>query len=103
MSLRSSAVAILLAILPSAGTCAEADRVETAEIVEAVFRSGPIKSFMLQRDGELLADVHRKGMRADRSTNVKRMSKSEKESLIAGNLALQADAATFQASGRSSG
>ena len=34
---------------------------------------------------------------------VKRMSKSEKESLIAGNLALQADAATFQASGRSSG
>jgi CubicO group peptidase (beta-lactamase class C family) len=76
MSLRSSAVAILLAILPSAGTCAEADRVETAEIVEAVFRSGPIKSFMLQRDGELLADVHRKGMRADRSTNVKSVSKS---------------------------
>ena len=49
---------------------------ETAAIVEEIFRTGPIKSFMLQRDGELLIEAHRMGMRADRTTNVKSVSKS---------------------------
>ncbi|MDJ0778142.1 MAG: serine hydrolase [Gammaproteobacteria bacterium] len=50
--------------------------VDEAAIVAAAWRTGPIKSFMLQRDGELLVEAHRAGMRADRSTNVKSVSKS---------------------------
>ncbi|MHC5179448.1 MAG: serine hydrolase domain-containing protein [Planctomycetota bacterium] len=49
---------------------------ETAAIVEEALRTGPIKSFMLQRDGELLIEAHRMGMRADRTTNVKSVGKS---------------------------
>ncbi|MDH3760213.1 MAG: beta-lactamase family protein [Gammaproteobacteria bacterium] len=76
MSPRFSALAVLFAMLPLAGACAGAERIETSTIVEAVFRTGPIKSFMLQRDGELLIEAHRKGMRTDRATNVKSVSKS---------------------------
>ena len=58
------------------GAAAATQRVETAAIVDAAFATGPIKSFMLQRDGELIIDVHRKSMRADRATNVKSVAKS---------------------------
>ncbi|MDH3387584.1 MAG: beta-lactamase family protein [Gammaproteobacteria bacterium] len=76
MILRFFALAILLAIPALEGACAEAERIKTATIIEEVFRLGPIKSFMLQRDGELLIEAHRKGMRADRTTNVKSVAKS---------------------------
>ena len=69
-------MAVLFAIPALEGACAEAERVETASIIEAVYRTGPIKSFMLQRDGELLIEAHRMGMRADRTTNVKSVGKS---------------------------
>ncbi len=55
---------------------AEAEGVGAAALVEGALRTGPIKSFMLQRDGELLVDAHRMGMRADRTTNVKSVAKS---------------------------
>ncbi len=54
---------------------AEVEHGEDA-IVEAAYRTGPIKSFMLRRDGELLIETHRAGMRADRTTNVKSVAKS---------------------------
>ena len=73
---RFLAMAVLFAIPALEGACAEAERVETASIIEAVYRTGPIKSFMLQRDGELLIEAHRMGMRADRTTNVKSVGKS---------------------------
>ncbi len=66
----------LLATPAFAGTHANTERAETAAIVEAALRTGPIKSFMLQRDGELLIEAHRMGMRADRTTNVKSVAKS---------------------------
>ena len=69
-------LALILAALPSAGACAEAERKETAKVIEEVFQTGPIKSFMLQRNGKLLMESHRMGMRADRTTNVKSVAKS---------------------------
>ena len=58
------------------GSRAEALRIPSAALVDEAFRVGPIKSFMVQRDGELLVDAHRMGMRAERSTNVKSVAKS---------------------------
>ncbi len=55
---------------------AHAERPETAAIVEAAWRTGPIRSFVVQREGELIIDAHRSGMRADRATNVKSVAKS---------------------------
>ena len=73
---RFLAMAFLFAIPALKGACAEAERVETAAIIEAVYRTGPVKSFMLQRDGELLIEAHRMGMRGERTTNVKSVAKS---------------------------
>ncbi len=69
-------LAVLFALLPSEAAFAHAERTQIDAVTEAAFRTGPIKSFMLQRDGELLIDVHRSGMRADRATNVKSVAKS---------------------------
>ena len=69
-------LAVLLAIPTFAGVYAHSEQAESAAIVEEVWRTGPVKSFMLQRDGELLIEAHRMGMRADRTTNVKSVSKS---------------------------
>ena len=67
---------VLLAVPPSEGAGAGSERIETAALIEQAFRTGPVKSFMLRRDGELLIDAHRMGMRADRTTNVKSVAKS---------------------------
>jgi CubicO group peptidase (beta-lactamase class C family) len=69
-------LAFLLAFPVLQGARAESPRIPAAELVDEVFRVGPIKSFMVQRDGELLIDAHRQGMRADRATNVKSVAKS---------------------------
>ena len=50
-------LAILFAIPVSQAACADGERSDTAAIVEQVFRTGPVKSFMLQRDGEQLLIV----------------------------------------------
>lgn len=73
---RFLALTILFAAPAFEGACADTGRIETAAIVEEIFATGPIKSFMLQRDGELLIEAHRMGMRADRTTNVKSVAKS---------------------------
>ena len=70
---RVCTLTLLLAIPALTGAGA---RAETAAIAEAAFATGPVKSFMLQRDGRLLVDAHRFGMRADRPTNVKSVAKS---------------------------
>ena len=72
---------LLLLIVLFSLSAAERGRAETlqddsAAIVAAAFATGPIKSFMLQRDGELLVDAHRMGMRAGQTTNVKSVAKS---------------------------
>ena len=73
---RLLALALVLALPAFESASAETEPVETAAIVEAALRTGPIKSFMLQHDGELVIDVHRMGMRAERTTNVKSVAKS---------------------------
>jgi CubicO group peptidase (beta-lactamase class C family) len=73
---RFLALAVLVALPAMEAARADAPRPEIAAIIDEVFRTGPIKSFMLQRDGELLMEAHRKGMRADRTTNVKSVAKS---------------------------
>lgn len=67
---------MLLALPSHEGACAEQEPIGTAAIVDEIFRTGPVRSFMLQRDGELIVDAHRRGMRADRDVNVKSVAKS---------------------------
>lgn len=69
-------LAVLFAMPASEGAYANAEQSNTAAIIEQAFRTGPIKSFMLQRNGELIMEAHRMGMRADRTTNVKSVAKS---------------------------
>ncbi len=72
--MRLLATLLVLAVCQQAAATTVQD--DEAALVEAVFATGPVKSFMLQRDGQLLIDAHRMGMRADRTTNVKSVSKS---------------------------
>ncbi len=67
---------ILLLAAPALDANIDSRPPQAAAIVDGVFRTGPVKSFMLQRGGELLIDAHRMGMRADRETNVKSVAKS---------------------------
>jgi CubicO group peptidase (beta-lactamase class C family) len=76
MIYRRLLLAVLLVIPTFAGVYAHSEQAETAAFVEEILRTGPIKSFMLQRNGELLIETHRMGMRADRTTNVKSVGKS---------------------------
>ena len=75
MIVRSLLFAALF-VAPALPEAVAGDTAETEAIVEAVFDTGPVKSFMLQRDGEMLIDAHRMGMRAGRATNVKSVAKS---------------------------
>ena len=76
MLARCLPAAVLLPVLSIQFADAAAEDLNDAAIVEAAYRTGPINSFMLQQDGELLVEAHRQGMRADRTTNVKSVSKS---------------------------
>ena len=73
---RFMALAVLLAIPASEGVCAGVEQTKTAAIIDEVFRTGPVKSFLVQQDGKLLIEAHRMGMRADRTTNIKSVAKS---------------------------
>lgn len=79
---RFLALAVLLTLAAFNGVHAHAEGPETAAIVEAVYRTGPVKSFMLQRGGKLLIDAHRRGMRAQRATNVKSVARSVMSLLV---------------------
>ncbi|NNE63875.1 MAG: serine hydrolase, partial [Gammaproteobacteria bacterium] len=70
------ALMVLLAIPVPQGICAEAKRINSAAIIDEAFGTGPIKSFLVQRDGELIIEAHRMGMQSDRMTNIKSVSKS---------------------------
>jgi CubicO group peptidase (beta-lactamase class C family) len=76
MIYRCLVLAVLLVTPAFTAVYAQSGQAENAAIVEEALRTGPIKSFMLQRDGELLIEAHRMGMRADRTTNVKSVAKS---------------------------
>lgn len=71
-----AALAVLLAVLALEGFNAAAKQVNAATLVDEVFRVGPIKSFVVQQDGELLIEEYRRGMNAARVTNIKSVSKS---------------------------
>lgn len=66
----------LLLLLTTSVVTATEKANDKGSIVDSVFATGPIKSFMLQREGQLIIDAHRMGMRSDRTTNVKSVSKS---------------------------
>ena len=70
------ALVVLLAIPASQGVCAGAKQTKIAAIIDEVYRTGPVKSFLVQQDGELLIEAHRIGMHADRTTNIKSVAKS---------------------------
>jgi len=82
MVLRLPILAVLLAILPLGAVSMRVERISTATLVHEVFHAGPIKSFMVQQDGELLIEEYRKGMHAGRPTNIKSASKSIMSLLI---------------------
>ncbi len=76
MIAKFSALTLLLAVAAFDGAHAHAERAGADAIIETAFRTGPMKSFMVQRGGELIIDAHRMGARADRATNVKSVAKS---------------------------
>ena len=57
-------------------TSADAARIEASTIVHDLFHVGPIRSFVVQQDGELLIEEYRGGMHAGRTINIKSASKS---------------------------
>lgn len=68
--------AILFAILAQDDVGVSVAPIDTASLVDEVFKVAPIKSFAVQQDGELLIEEYRKGMHASRTTNIKSASKS---------------------------
>ncbi len=66
---------LLIGLMASVATAKEITKT-SGSIVDSVFATGPIKSFMLQREGQLIIDAHRMGMQSDRTTNIKSVSKS---------------------------
>jgi len=74
--LRFPILAVLLVILPQGAVSTRVGQISAATLVDEVFHTGPIKSLMVQQDGELLIEEYRKGMHAARTTNIKSASKS---------------------------
>jgi CubicO group peptidase (beta-lactamase class C family) len=68
--------AVLLAFLPPGAVSTGVERIDTATLVHEVFHLGPVKSFTVQQDGELIIDEYRRGMHAARPINIKSASKS---------------------------
>jgi len=67
---------VLFALLTQGDVSEREQRIDAATLVDEVFSVGPVKSFMLRQGGELLIDEYRKGMHAERVTNIKSASKS---------------------------
>jgi len=71
---RFSMLLVLLAIVPR--VVVGAGSISSATLMDELFRVGPINSFALRRDGELLIEEYRRGMHAEHPTNIKSASKS---------------------------
>ena len=67
---------VLFALLSQGDVSEREERIDAATLVDEVFSVGPVKSFMLRQGGELLIEEYRKGMHAERVTNIKSASKS---------------------------
>lgn len=76
MMLRFRILIILLAILPQNELWAQAEDSSKTALVKEVFQVGPLNSFLVHKDGELLIEEYRGGMHAKRTTNTKSASKS---------------------------
>ncbi len=76
ISYRIPVFAVLLAFLSPGAVSTVVDRMDADTLVHEVFHAGPIKSFMVQQDGELLIEEYRNDMHAGRTTNIKSASKS---------------------------
>jgi len=68
MIFRFPTLVFLLTYLPQAALCAEVERINSATLVDEVFRVGPINSFLVQQAGRLLIEEYRGGMHATRAT-----------------------------------
>jgi CubicO group peptidase (beta-lactamase class C family) len=76
MIFRIVPLAVLLAILSLGTVNADAARIKTDTIVHDLFHVGPIRSFVVQQEGNLLIEEYRGGMHARRAINIKSASKS---------------------------
>ena len=68
-------VAFLLFIAPGTGN-ADTARINSTTLVDEFFKVAPIRSFLLQQNGELIIEEYRKGMHAAKTINIKSASKS---------------------------
>ena len=73
---RLPVLAVLLAMLAPGAVGTVVERIDAATLVHEVFHLGPIRSFVVQQDGELLIEEYRKGMHGGRPGNIKSASKS---------------------------
>lgn len=76
MIFRPVTLAVLLLFIPPGATKAHTEQIKTGTLVHDLFHAGPIRSFVVQQDGELLIEEYRKGMHAGRAVNIKSASKS---------------------------
>ena len=67
---------LLLTFLPQVVLSVEVERINSATLVDEVFRIGPVNSFLVQQADKLLIEEYRRGMHATRATNIKSASKS---------------------------
>ncbi|MCH8106336.1 MAG: serine hydrolase [Proteobacteria bacterium] len=73
---RLPTLAVLLAVLPSGAVSTGVERIDPATLVHEVFHVGPVRSFAVQQNGELIIEEYRRGMHANRPVNIKSASKS---------------------------
>ena len=73
---RIRVLGLLLVMLPLWVSSAEPARISADTLVDEIFRIAPISSFLVQRDGKLIIEEYRRGMRADRTSNIKSAAKS---------------------------
>lgn len=69
-------LAILLAFLAPGAVGTVVERIDSDTLVHEVFHLGPVRSFVVQQDGELLIEEYRKGRHAGLPGNIKSASKS---------------------------
>ncbi len=76
MRFRLPVLAVFLAILSPGAVSMVVERIDADTLVHEVFHIGPVGSFVVQQNGELLIEEYRKGMHAGRPDNIKSASKS---------------------------
>ena len=76
MNFRLSILTILLVVLAQLSTSVGARQIKSDSLVHEVFHLAPIKSFLVQQDGELLIEEYRRDVSATQVSNIKSVSKS---------------------------